>query len=118
MKPRKDDPMEKMLRDGLIAGDFAFTEDGKPGSEVNKALDFHLSEEGVHIEVKQFHSDRISKQMARSDNIIAAQGAVAVKFLADLLANARIAEERDTALREVARLKELLREPERHEQDI
>jgi hypothetical protein len=106
---RREDPMEKMLRDSLIEADYAFTEDGKPGSEVNKALDFHLTDEGVHIEVKQFHSDRISGQMARVPDVIAAQGAVAVKFLSDLLASSKAAKERDEALEEVERLRGLLR---------
>lgn len=80
-----EDPMEKIMRDALTREEFAFTEDGRPGGEINKALDFHLTDYGVHIEVKQFHSARISDQMSRAPNVIAAQGRAAVEFLAALL---------------------------------
>ena len=50
------------------------------GSPAN--LDFYLPGEDVHIEVKRLHSDRIAAQMARADNVIAAQGETAVRFLA------------------------------------
>jgi hypothetical protein len=79
------DPAEHALRVALEREGFTFTEDGKPGGEVNKAIDFHLADYGIAIEVKQFHSDRISDQMARHENIIAVQGVKAVEFLAALL---------------------------------
>lgn len=80
-----DDPMEVLMRDALNREGFAFTEDGQQGSEVNAGLDFHLTDYGIHIEVKRMHSDRISGQMARSSNVIACQGPDAVEFLAALL---------------------------------
>lgn len=80
-----DDPMEALIRQALTEQGFAFTEDGKPGGEVNKALDFHLSDYAVHIEVKQFHSPRIAAQTARVPDVIVAQGRGAVALLAELL---------------------------------
>ena len=80
-----EDPMEKMIRDALEREGFTYTEDGKPGGDVNCGLDFHLSDYGIHIEVKQFHSDRIADQMSRGENVIAVQGRKAVEFMAALL---------------------------------
>lgn len=79
------DPMEKIMRDALTREGFTFTEDGKPGGEINKGLDFHLTDYGIQIEVKQFHSPRIADQMRRAPNVIAVQGRDAVEFLAALL---------------------------------
>ena len=39
----------------------------------------------IWIEVKQFHSNRITRQMSSVDNVIAAQGRIAVQYLADLI---------------------------------
>ena len=80
-----EDPMEKMMREALEREGFAYTEDGKPGGEVNRALDFHLTDYGIHIEVKQFHTPRIAEQMSRAPNVIAVQGRDAVEFFAALL---------------------------------
>jgi hypothetical protein len=44
-------------------------------------LDFYLPNHDVYIEVKQFHSDRISDQMGRVKNVIAVQGEKAVRLL-------------------------------------
>jgi hypothetical protein len=80
-----DDPMEKMVRNALLLRGVKFTEDGKPGGSINSGLDFHLTDYGVHIEVKQFHSPRIAEQTSRVDNVIVAQGRDAVSLLAKLL---------------------------------
>lgn len=80
-----EDPIEKMVREALEREGFAFTEDGKRGGEANRNLDFHLSDYGIHIEVKQFHSPRIADQMSRVPNVIAVQGREAVEFFAALL---------------------------------
>lgn len=44
-------------------------------------LDFYLSDLDIYIEVKQFHSDRIARQMSRRKNVIAIQGMQSLKFL-------------------------------------
>ncbi|GLK78067.1 hypothetical protein GCM10008171_33210 [Methylopila jiangsuensis] len=49
------------------------------------ALDFDLPDHGLSIEVKQFHSPRIAKQMTLAPNIIVAQGRVAVMALAHMI---------------------------------
>lgn len=44
-------------------------------------LDFYLPFFDVYIEVKQFHADRIARQMSSKDNVIAVQGTKAVELL-------------------------------------
>lgn len=75
------DPMEKLIRDALI-------DIGEPFIEENKNLanlDFYLPRINVYIEVKQFHSKRISNQMERASNVIVAQGKEAVEALASMI---------------------------------
>jgi len=81
-KQRPDDPMERLIYDALVSRNLDFQMDFGGGNP--SGLDFRLPN-GVEIEVKQFHSDRISSQMARADNVIVAQGSKAVKLLADMI---------------------------------
>ena len=76
------DKMEAMIADALDAVGVRYITDstGNPSR-----LDFNLTDYGVEIEVKRLHSPRIAEQMSRAPNVIAAQGDVAVKFLADLI---------------------------------
>lgn len=78
-----EDPMEKLIRDALRAAGIRYREENDPTNRAK--LDFWLPDFGVYIEVKQFHSDRIAKQMASAENVIAVQGLLAVKFLAKLI---------------------------------
>ncbi len=73
------DPMERQIADALTRAGIAFTTDHEA------RLDFYLPDANVHIEVKQFHSDRIAEQMARAPNVIAVQGRGAVEWLAGIL---------------------------------
>ena len=74
------DPMERMIADALEASGIAYQPEGPATSN----LDFRLFN-GVHIEVKRLHSPRIAAQMGRVDNVIAAQGSLAVAWLASLI---------------------------------
>ena len=76
------DPMERLIYDALVDRNLDFQMDF--GGQNPSGLDFRLCN-GVEIEVKRFHSDRISKQMARAENVIAAQGETAIRMLADLI---------------------------------
>lgn len=75
------DPMEKLIADALDASatEYMTDHDGNPSG-----LDFRLSN-GVEIEVKRFHSERIAAQMACAPNVIAVQGKEAVEYLACLI---------------------------------
>ena len=77
------DPMEKLVFTALLYGGYTF----RWGEDTVSKLDFEVdTPEGVvAIEVKQFHSDRIAKQMSRAENVIAVQGKWAVHMLADRL---------------------------------
>lgn len=77
------DPMERLIESALIDSGIAFQSDYAGGTTHN--LDFELTEYGVAIEVKRLHSPRISDQMARTENVIVAQGIEAVRLLAKLI---------------------------------
>lgn len=78
------DPMEAIIADALDSAGIRYT---TPSSrrQHSGGLDFRLEGYGVEIEVKQFHSSRISEQMASATDVIAVQGRMAVKFLANLI---------------------------------
>ena len=76
------DPMEKIVRDALAWSPLIFVEEPHPDA---KGLDFYLPTLDIHIEVKQFHTDRIAEQMSRAPNVIAIQGLPAAKFFAQML---------------------------------
>lgn len=80
-----EDPMEKIIREALDREGFDFVQDGGSGGAIAKGLDFYLPDYELAIEVKQMHSPRISSQMERHKNVIAAQGKEAVAFLAAIL---------------------------------
>lgn len=79
---RPSDPMECLIYDALVDAGIDFATDYGGGNP--SGLDFRLSN-GVEIEVKRFHSDRIGEQMKRADNVIVAQGKEAVETLANLI---------------------------------
>lgn len=78
----KSDPMEAIVAQALDASGITYTRDLGGGNP--SGLDFRL-ENGIEIEVKQFHSHRIADQMARAENVIAVQGEDAVRFFASLI---------------------------------
>jgi hypothetical protein len=67
-----EDKLEKMLEDTLTMTGIVFDRHHKVG------LDFYLPVYDVHVEIKQFHSDRISEQTSRAPNVIVLQGSNAV----------------------------------------
>lgn len=73
------DPMERMMYDALSDAGIEFEYDG-PRARF-PYLDFTLPDE-VYIEVKRFHTPRISDQMSRVTNVIAVQGKQACEFMA------------------------------------
>lgn len=75
--------MEKIVRDALDAANLFYVEEEDPRA---LRLDFYLPVVDVHIEVKQFHTDRVAEQMSRAPNIIVIQGIGAAKLFAQMLA--------------------------------
>lgn len=80
---KMSDTMEEIIRNALDRSPLIYVEEEHPDA---KGLDFYLPFVGVHIEVKQFHSERIAEQMSRADNVIAIQGIGAAKLFAQMLA--------------------------------
>ena len=78
---RSSDPMERIIEKALIS----IGEIYQVGHENEHDLDFYLPYRDIYIEVKQFHSDRISKQTAKVDNIIVLQGVKACELFAALI---------------------------------
>jgi len=75
------DPMERIIAAALQDAGISYVREA-----YNEArLDFYLPDFDTHIEVKQFHSERIGEQMERANNVIAVQGRTAVNFLAELI---------------------------------
>ena len=79
---RYDDPLEARIASALDKAGISYVRDGHPAAV---RLDFFLPEHRVHIEVKAFHSARISSQMERVPFCIAVQGKYAVEWLAQLI---------------------------------
>ncbi len=71
------DHLEKKIGETLQDCSIVFTHE----SEVpEKQLDFKLKTSGVQIEVKQYHSERIAKQLSQHESVIVLQGRKAVDF--------------------------------------
>jgi len=68
---RISDPMEAHIAETLEDAGIKFIHESDCSK---KGLDFMLPDLDCYIEVKQFHSDRIAKQMARVKNVIVIQG--------------------------------------------
>lgn len=76
-------PLEQRIAKALDAANLEYRTDYEGGVEAH--LDFYLQKSDVHLEVKGGHSPRIEEQMARSKNVIVAQGEKAVELLAALI---------------------------------
>ncbi len=74
-------PLERMIEAALKRNDIAFTRD----QEKTKCLDFYLLYHDVYIEIKQFHSPRISEQSSRVENLIVIQGRKAAYHFVKML---------------------------------
>lgn len=76
------DPIEDIIATALTeAGIHFLCEDEHDGPP----LDFLLTESGVFIECKQFHSQRIGAQMNKAANVIAIQGREAALMFARMI---------------------------------
>lgn len=75
------DPVEAVVAAALDAAGIGYTR--QPADTLG--LDFYVPYWDLYIEVKRFHSVRISEQMPRAPNVIAIQGMGAATAFADLL---------------------------------
>lgn len=76
------DHLEKALADFLNSKGICFVHESQ-----NKAqgLDFYLPAFDIYIEIKQYHSERIAKQLATQDEVILIQGKKALDFFINKL---------------------------------
>lgn len=84
------DPVEQPIADALDIAGIRYERD--------KPLDFFLPELGLHIECKQFYSERAVRQLEGKRDVILVQGVEAAKFLALRIVQAQLAQNfmRDT----------------------
>jgi hypothetical protein len=78
------DPIELIVSIGLDRAHIEYVHESE-GDPRNRDLDFYLPSLDLHLEVKQYHSDWIAKQMARVNNIIAIQGRAAAHAFVDMI---------------------------------
>jgi hypothetical protein len=76
------DPMERMVAAALTKAGLPYADETHPDAH---NLDFFVPERLVHIEVKQFYSERSVRQMERAPFVILAQGRYAVAWLAEMI---------------------------------
>lgn len=76
------DHLEKKVAEALEEVGIEFIHESESKEQ---ALDFYLPRFDVFIEIKQFHADRISRQMLSRDNVIAVQGMKSVNLLVEML---------------------------------
>lgn len=79
-------PLEQAVEEALTAAGEHFTCERESSDQ---RLDFHLTERNVFIEVKAWHTPRISDQMASERNVIALQGPEAVAWFVTLIERAK-----------------------------
>lgn len=76
------DDLENSIGDLLEHCKIEFTHESECKEQ---KLDFYLPKYDVYIEVKQFHADRISRQMQSKNNVIAIQGRKSINLLKTIL---------------------------------
>jgi hypothetical protein len=76
------DHLEKRIAEALHGAGIDFVHESE---NKEQSLDFYLPFYDVYIEVKQFHADRISRQMESKGNVIAIQGANAVDLFVKMI---------------------------------
>lgn len=79
------DFLEESLGESLNGKGIEFIHESEIKTE--PVLDFHLPEHDIHIEIKQFYSDRIIKQLQSKQNVIVLQGRKAVDFFNKLISS-------------------------------
>lgn len=83
MRP-PNDPVERIIYDALVAAGIPFAMDGDRAGGRCRGLDF-VTDAGIFIECKRFHTDRVAEQMKRADNVICIQGMAAARFFAEAI---------------------------------
>jgi hypothetical protein len=80
------DPLEKSLALAFDDAGVEYVHESEQGNH-NNGIDFYLPKYGVYVEVKQYHSDRVSEQLKRHEEVIVIQGKASVNYFALLVKN-------------------------------
>lgn len=80
------DPYERMIADALTDAGISWQYERHPdrANEQGRKLDFKIGE-GLYIEVKRAHTDRVNEQLAAAPNVVLIQGRDAIRWFADIL---------------------------------
>ena len=78
-----DDPIERATKEALQSAGVRFECNVRATN--GRFLDFYLPDFDLYIEVKQFHSERITTQIAGLENVIVIQGRPAAAAFRALL---------------------------------
>jgi len=76
------DHLEKQIAEVLDSLGIDFVHESE---DKYQGLDFYIPKYDVYIEVKQFHAERIHRQISSRDNVIVIQGTQSVNLLKALL---------------------------------
>jgi hypothetical protein len=76
------DHLEKKVAKALDESNISFVHESE---DKDQRIDFRLPDHDICIEVKQFHADRIARQLAPYDNVILLQGTKAVNFFEGII---------------------------------
>lgn len=76
------DHLEEALANFLTSKGVSFIHESQNKDQV---LDFYLPGHGVYIEVKQYHAERVAKQLAAQEEVILIQGKKALDFFINKL---------------------------------
>lgn len=85
------DPIERIIADALTMAGIAFVHESQAivwpefPKGPRRGLDFWLPDDGLFIECKAYHSDRIARQTTYAENIIVIQGKRAAQAFARLI---------------------------------
>ena len=98
-----DDPIEREVALALQSAGIGFVTE-KQGA----ILDFYLPEYKTHIECKAYHTDRVSKQLQDTHEVILIQSSQAAKCFSDLIQSTQLQEEVSQLKAQNQKLKEVL----------
>lgn len=80
------DPIERIVATALRDSGISFIHEMDDPLGLTQRLDFYVPSLDLHIEVKQFHTPRVERQLSRVTNVILIQGRKAAEAFALMIA--------------------------------
>ena len=81
------DHLEKKLAEALDEVGIQFVHESENSEQ---ELDFYIPFFDVYIEVKQFHAERIARQMSSKDNVLDVQGMKSIDLFVTMLLRSKL----------------------------